>query len=192
MAIIRYQTPLLNLQHEINRMFEEFDRSLEQEPSQNTMFRPAVDVREDSDAYVVHVEVPGVPRENLDIAMQDGALLIRGRKESTSQSGDARFRRVERSYGTFARALQLPRNVDPERISASLNDGVLEVRLPKREEIKPRRIAIGGTHDAQGNLSQGIIGEGAEANGVEGTPSVDEGASANGSSSQGTLGAASA
>jgi len=154
MAIIRYQTPLLNLQHEINRMFEEFDRSVEQEPSQNTMFRPAVDVREDADAYVVHVEVPGVPRENLDIAMQDGALLIRGRKESTSQNGDARFRRVERSYGTFARALQLPRNVDPERISASLNDGVLEVRLPKREEIKPRRIAIGGTHEAQNGSSE--------------------------------------
>jgi len=150
MAIIRYQAPLLNLQHEINRMFEEFDRAIEHEPSQAAMFRPAVDVREDSDAYVVHVEVPGVPRENLDIAMQDGALLIRGRKESTSQNGDARFRRVERSYGTFARALQLPRNVDPERISASLNDGVLEVRLPKREEIKPRRISIGGTHEAQG------------------------------------------
>jgi len=150
MAIIRYQAPLLNLQHEINRMFEEFDRALEQEPSgaqSNSMFHPPVDVREDGDAYVVHVEVPGVPRENLDIAMHDGALLIRGRKESTSQSGDARFRRVERSYGSFARALQLPRNVDPERISASLSDGVLEVRLPKREEIKPRRIAIGGTHE---------------------------------------------
>jgi len=106
-------------------------------------------VREDVDAYVVHVEVPGVPRENMDIAMHDGALVIRGRKESTSQNGDARFRRVERSYGSFARALQLPRNVDPEQISASLNDGVLEVRLPKREEIKPRRIAIGDTREAQ-------------------------------------------
>ena len=163
MAIIRYQAPLLNLQHEINRMFEEFDRALEQEPAgsghSNSMFHPPVDVREDSDAYVVHVEVPGVPRENLDIAMHDGALLIRGRKESTSQSGDARFRRVERSYGTFARALQLPRNVDPERISASLNDGVLEVRLPKREEIKPRRIAIGDIHD--GASSEGASSEGA-------------------------------
>lgn len=148
MAIIRYQAPLLNLQHEINKMFEEFDRALEHEPSQGSMFRPAVDVREDPDAYVVHVEVPGVPRDNIDIAMHDGALVIRGRKENLSQGGEARFRRVERSYGTFARALQLPRNVDPERISASLNDGVLEVRLPKREDVMPRRIAIGDTHEA--------------------------------------------
>jgi len=148
MAIIRYQAPMLNLQHEINRMFEEFDRAMESESTApgSGMFRPAVDVHEDSDAYVVHVEVPGVPRENLDIAMHDGALIIRGRKESVSASGEARFRRVERAYGTFARALQLPRNVDPEKISASLNDGVLEVRLPKHEEIKPRRIAIGGVH----------------------------------------------
>jgi len=149
MAIIRYHAPLLNLQHEINQMFEEFDRALEHEPqSQGGMFRPAVDVREDVDAYVVHVEVPGVPRENMDIAMHDGALVIRGRKESTSQNGDARFRRVERSYGSFARALQLPRNVNPEQISASLSDGVLEVRLPKHEEIKPRRIAIGDTRES--------------------------------------------
>lgn len=151
MAIIRYQAPLLNLQHEINRMFEEFDRAMESESSAAPgagMFRPAVDVHEDAGAYVVHVEVPGVQRDNLDIAMHDGALLIRGRKESACQSGEARFRRVERSYGTFARALQLPRNVDPERISASLNDGVLEVRLPKREELKPRRITIGNIREA--------------------------------------------
>jgi HSP20 family protein len=89
-----------------------------------------------------------VPREAIKIEMHDGALLIRGRKESQPQGDESRFRRVERAYGTFARALQLPRNVDAERISASLNDGVLEVRLPKREEIKPRRIAIGDTHEA--------------------------------------------
>lgn len=150
MAIIRYQAPLLNLQHEINKMFEEFDRALESEPagaSGGGMFRPAVDVHEEADAYVVHVELPGVPRDNIDIAMHDGALVIRGRKESASASGEARFRRVERTYGTFARALQLPRNVDPDRISASLSDGVLEVRLPKHEEVKPRRIAIGDTRE---------------------------------------------
>jgi HSP20 family protein len=138
------------LQHEINKMFEEFDRALESDPSGAAgagMFRPAVDVHEDADAYVVHVELPGVPRDNIDIAMHDGALVIRGRKESVSASGEARFRRVERTYGTFARALQLPRNVDPDRISASLNDGVLEVRLPKHEEVKPRRIAIGDTRE---------------------------------------------
>ena len=169
MAIIRYQAPLLNLQHEINKMFEEFDRALESEPSGAGMFRPAVDVHENSDAYVVHVEVPGVPRENLDIAMHDGALLIRGRKESVSASGEARFRRVERAYGTFARALQLPRNVDPERISASLNDGVLEVRLPKREEIKPRRIAIGDTREA---AAGDVAGQENEAERVDGAASA--------------------
>jgi len=153
MAIVRYTAyPLTNLQNDINRMFDQFDQGFERsglnEDLGGGMFRPAVDVREDDQAYTIHVEVPGISQENLDISMQENALLIRGRKEQKSESEQGQYRRVERSYGTFSRALSLPRNVDGSKVSAHLNDGVLEVRLPKSEASKPRQINIGTTSDA--------------------------------------------
>jgi len=153
MGIIRYGSPMLHWQHEINRLFDDFDRTLEngavEQAANGAMFRPAVDVREEKDSYTVYVEVPGVPRENLEIAMHDGALLIRGRKEARKESGESQFRRVERSYGSFARMLQLPRGIDADNISANLSDGVLEVRLPKLEQPQPRRIAIGSSREVE-------------------------------------------
>lgn len=153
MALVRYSAyPLSNLQNQVNRMFDQFDQGFEHsslnEGLGGGMFRPAVDVREDADAYTIHVEVPGIAQENLDISMQQNTLLIRGRKEQKSDSSEGQFRRVERSYGSFSRALSLPRNVDGARVSANLNDGVLEIRLPKSEESKPRQISIGTTSDA--------------------------------------------
>jgi HSP20 family protein len=151
MAIVRYSTyPLTNLQQQMNRVFEQFDKDLlgQSDDLGGGMFRPAVDVKEDADGYTVQVEVPGVAQENLNIMMQDNTLLIKGHKEQKQQTGDAQFRRVERSYGSFARSLQLPRNVDGSKVSANLHDGVLDIRLPKLEESKPRQINIGVTTNA--------------------------------------------
>ena len=148
MAIVRYSTyPLTNLQQQMNRMFEQFDKELlgHSDDLGGGMFRPAVDVKEDADGYTVQVEVPGVPQENLNITMQENTLLIKGQREQKQEFGDAQFRRVERSYGSFARSLQLPRNVDGTKVSANLHDGVLDIRLPKLEESKPRQINIGVT-----------------------------------------------
>lgn len=151
MAIVRYSTyPMSGLQQQVNRMFEQFDKELfgANEGLGGGMFRPAVDVKEDADAYTVHVEVPGVAQENLSITMQDNTLIVRGQKEQKQESGEAQFRRIERSYGSFTRSLHLPRNVDSTRVSANLHDGVLEIRLPKHEEAKPRQINIGLSQDA--------------------------------------------
>lgn len=151
MNMIRY-TPYsaAGLQQQLNRIFDQFDPDLlgRSEELGGGMFTPAADVKEDADAYIVQVEVPGIPQEKINITLQDNVLTIRGEKAAKQENTEGQFRRVERSYGSFARSLSLPRNVEGGGVSAKLTDGVLEVRLPKREEAKPRQISIGVTHDA--------------------------------------------
>ena len=150
MSLIRYTHPMLGLQQQVNRMFDQFDSDLfgHSENSVNGLFAPAVDVKEDGDAYTVHLEVPGVAQDNLQLMLQDNVLTIKGLKEQDSEDAETRYRRVERSYGHFSRSLSLPRSVDGNAVTANLEDGVLEVRLPKREDARPRQIKIGTTRNA--------------------------------------------
>jgi HSP20 family protein len=150
MTSIRYTHPMMHLQQQINRMFDQFDNDLfgRLEGLGEGMFTPPVDIKEDADVYTVHLEVPGVSQDNLHLSLQDNVLTIKGSKEQKQESGEGRYRRIERSYGSFSRSLSLPRNVDATRVEANLEDGVLEVRLPKREESKPRQINVGVTQNA--------------------------------------------
>jgi HSP20 family protein len=150
MSLIRYTHPMMHLQQQINRMFDQFDTDLfgRLEGLGEGMFTPPVDIKEDADSYTVHLEVPGVSQDNLQLSLQDNVLTIKGSKEQKQESGEGRYRRIERSYGSFSRSLSLPRNVDATRVEANLEDGVLEVRLPKREESKPRQINVGVTQNA--------------------------------------------
>lgn len=158
MSLIRY-TPhnLSHLQQQINRMFEQqadgdvFGRS---EELGGGMFTPAVDVKEDQNAYTVHMEVPGVTEANLNITLQENVLAIRGTKEQKEEHSQGKYRRVERSYGTFARSLSLPRNVAADNVTANLEDGVLEIRLPKQEAARPRQISVGSTSQAEPSANQ--------------------------------------
>ncbi len=154
MSLIRYTPYLLpNLQQQINRMFDQVDRDAVtgSEGLGGGMFTPAVDIKEDSDAYTVHMEVPGVSQDQLNITIQDNTLIIRGQKEQKSEHGEGQYHRVERSYGVFARSLTLPRNVNSNAVTANLHDGVLEIRLPKQEEAKPRQITIGAARQGGGS-----------------------------------------
>jgi len=162
MSLIRY-TPynLSNLQQQINRMFDQVDNEFggRSEGLGGGMFTPAVDIKEDADAYTVSLEAPGVKQENLNLTLQDNVLTIRGHKEQKQEQGEGQYRRVECSYGSFARSLSLPRNVDGNGVTADLHDGVLTVRLPKHEAAKPRQINIGTSR--QGNTVEGVeVGEG--------------------------------
>ncbi|HVF09706.1 MAG TPA: Hsp20/alpha crystallin family protein [Abditibacteriaceae bacterium] len=148
MSLIRYTPyPISNLQQQINRVFDQVDpTSFESsEGLSSGMFAPAVDVKENAEAYTVAIEVPGVKQENLNLTLQDNVLIIRGHKEQAQEQSAGQYRRVERSYGSFARSLALPRNVDANGVTANLQDGVLHVRLPKHETAKPRQINIAAT-----------------------------------------------
>jgi HSP20 family protein len=103
---------------------------------------PALDISERKDAYLVTVELPGLKPEDLDITMEDGLLTIQGERQSTSDSAEQQFHRVERHYGAFRRAITLPAHVMAEGIQASSEDGVLQILLPKAEEATPKRIQV--------------------------------------------------
>ena len=105
---------------------------------------PAVDVREETERYVIEADVPGVRPEDIEVNMENGVLHISGTRHAEArQSGDG-YKRVERAVGAFSRRFSLPDTADPERISARCHNGVLEVSIPKQERTQPRRIQVEG------------------------------------------------
>jgi HSP20 family protein len=134
----------------IQRAFER-DFFAPRVPSKNggADFAPQVDVYEDKESLVISAELPGLKREEVEIALDGDILTLRGErkleKDSERKEGEGkRFHRVERSYGSFVRSFQLPSNVDGEKAHAQLTDGVLTLRLPKKEVIKGRKIEVKG------------------------------------------------
>ncbi len=106
-------------------------------------WNPRVDIAESDSEFVVKAEVPGVARDDIGIDLVDGNLVIQGEKKQASEEEGRNFYRVERSYGSFKRVFALPSRVDIEKVSASYDDGVLSVVIPKVGEAKSRRIEIG-------------------------------------------------
>ena len=134
---------LRTLQHQVNRLFEPFfGRGFEDQDLIGGTWIPAVDIAEEKDAIVVTAEVPGIKQDEIDIQYENGVLTLRGERRFEKESSEKSFHRVERTYGTFVRSFALPRSVDAEKITATYENGVLEVRVPKREDAKPKQIRI--------------------------------------------------
>jgi len=110
---------------------------------------PSLDVWETDSEVVYAFDLPGIPQDKISIETKEDTLTVSAERERTEEASDEGFYRFERRYGTFARAVGLPQGVDQEQISASYDNGVLEVRVPKPEEQKPRRIALSKTVDAK-------------------------------------------
>jgi HSP20 family protein len=105
---------------------------------------PAMDLVEADDHFVLKADLPGLAEDDVAIEVQDNVLTISGSRETEHERKEKGWYRLERSYGSFSRSLTLPEGVDAERVEANFDRGVLEVRIPKPEERKPRRISIGG------------------------------------------------
>lgn len=103
---------------------------------------PAVNISEDSDAYYVSAELPGVKAADLDLNVTANQLTLSGERKISEESTDVRYHRREREAGRFSRAIALPGDVDADRTKAKLTDGVLTVMVPKAEKAKPRQIAV--------------------------------------------------
>ena len=103
---------------------------------------PAVDIHEEENRFVLIADVPGVSRENIDISLDDGVLVVKGERSAEQDSASAGLRRRERVHGTFQRQFTLPDTVDAEHINATVKDGVLEIAIPKQEKIQPRKITV--------------------------------------------------
>jgi HSP20 family protein len=103
---------------------------------------PPMDLVEAEDHFVLKADLPGLDEGDVSIEIQDGTLTISGERKAEHESRERGWYRIERSFGSFSRSLTLPERVDPDGISASFDRGVLEVRVPKPEEHKPRRVEI--------------------------------------------------
>ena len=132
---------LTSLREEMNDLLSRF-WSHTSEPFGLAEWSPALDVSETDDAVLVHAEIPGIDPKELDIAVVGDTLTIRGEKKDETEREGRNFHRVERRYGSFTRSLRLPTPVDAEHVTARAAAGVLEIRLPKKEEARPKRIQI--------------------------------------------------
>jgi HSP20 family protein len=147
MAIVRWDPfrDLLNLQDEVNSIFRRsFFRGAEVPAAVETTatWAPALDMHESDDKLTVEVELPGLDAKDIDISLEDDILHIKGERKFTSEVKEENYHRIERAYGYFERNVPLPRKVDLDKVSASVNGGVLRIELPKAEEAKPRQIPI--------------------------------------------------
>src|SRR6266536_1674707 len=107
-----------------------------------TAWAPALDISERKDAYLVTVELPGVAADDLQITLEAGLLTIQGERHFAHDSSEQQFHRIERRYGAFRRSITLPAHVMAEGIEATVEDGVLQILVPKMEEATPKRIQV--------------------------------------------------
>ena len=103
---------------------------------------PAVDISERKDAYLVAVELPGVKPDDLEITFEDGLLTIQGERHFAHDSAEEKMHRTERYYGAFRRSITLPSHVEADKIEASVQDGVLQILVPKAPDVQAKRIQV--------------------------------------------------
>ena len=133
------------LQSEVSRLM---NGMLEGNGRQSQNWVPALDVWETPTEVVYAFDLPGIAEEQITIEVKDETLTVSAEREKTEDTSENGFYRFERRYGTFARAVGLPQGVDQDNISARYENGVLEVRVPKPEEQKPRKIELSKTLEA--------------------------------------------
>ncbi len=147
MSITRYDPfrELRLLQDEVNRLFSNnLSRSFDDEGLMRGAWTPSVDIYENKDQIVLEAELPGMNREDFELTIENNVLTLRGERRFEKKDESDNFHRVERAYGSFTRSFTLPQTVSAENATADYKNGVLRVVLQKREEVKARRIEIGG------------------------------------------------
>ncbi|MCX7805147.1 MAG: Hsp20/alpha crystallin family protein [Planctomycetota bacterium] len=142
MTLVKYDPfRIRGLQRELDNLMEEF---FGRSPFVGTdsRFVPEMDVIEDDKSVIVRMEIPGVDRDKIKVTMENGVLTISGTKEEVREAKDVQYHICERRFGTFTRKVALADFLNPEKTEASYKDGVLEIRVEKREEAKPRSIDV--------------------------------------------------
>ena len=157
MTIVRWEPfrEISSLQTEMNRLFNAAFEGPGGGGAAATAARrwtPAMDLLETEDQFVLRADLPGLSEEDVNIELEDNVLTVSGERKAEHEEKREGFYRMERAYGAFSRSLTLPKGVDPEAVTAAFDRGVLEVRVPKPEQRKPRRISIS---TGEGNSSGG-------------------------------------
>lgn len=149
-SVIQSWHPFASLRHEVDRLFEDFDRGFWRFPMGRPMFNmepfwrrelswgatPATDIVEKDDAYELTLELPGLDEKNIDIKLCDGTLTIKGEKQEEKEEKKKDYYLHERHFGSFERCFAVPEGVEPDKIEASFKKGVLTLTLPKKPEAR--------------------------------------------------------
>ena len=143
MNIVRFNpffSEVESLQNEFNRVFNE-SYGLQGRTTKTESWAPALDILETPESYRIKVDVPGIAKENIDIAVSGNVLTVKGEKEE-KEINKASYHRKERVYGMFLREISLPQNINESDIKASCSEGVLEIEIPKTEKEKTKKITV--------------------------------------------------
>ena len=145
MNIVRWYPfrDLVTLRERMNRVFEEaFTSSGEEKDLIASTWNPSVDIYEAENELVLTAEVPGVDEKDVEIKIEDNTLTIQGDRKFEKETKEENYHRIERSYGSFFRSFTLPRNIDQDKIKAERENGILKISLPKKPELKPKKVKI--------------------------------------------------
>jgi HSP20 family protein len=161
MALVRWEPvrELNSLQQEMNRLFSSFfdTPTAGNGASHARRWIPAMDLVETDEHYVLTADLPGLSQEDINLEFEGDVLTLSGERKSEHTERKEGFYRLERAAGSFSRSLTLPEGIDPEAVTATFDKGVLEVRIPKPEQRKPKKVAI-----QVGDVPKTIEAEGAE------------------------------
>lgn len=144
MTIVRWEPmrEIASLQGEVNRLFSTLFDDSGGSAAPTRRWVPPMDLVETEDSLVLRADLPGMDQDDIKVEIEDRTLTVSGEREAEHEERPEGFYRVERSFGRFERSLTLPRGVDGSTVTAQFDRGVLEVRIPKPEASRPRRIEI--------------------------------------------------
>ena len=143
MELVRFE-PFARVGNFRSLISDLFEDNLERSPARSSVnqWHPAVDVLESKDAYLIRAELPGMKRDDIKVEVKDGKLVLSGETKSEKPAEGTAYRHVERVAAKFWRSFSLPETAKADGVEASYKDGILEIRVPKAEESKPRQIEI--------------------------------------------------
>lgn len=145
MAIIRWDPfrDLMTLRERMNRLFEDtFSARGEERDLISGSWTPSVDIYESENALVLTAELPGVDENDIEIKIEDNTLTLNGERKFEKETKQENYHRIERAYGTFSRSFTLPQSIDHDKIQAEHENGILKITMPKKAELKPRKVKI--------------------------------------------------
>jgi len=145
MAIIRWDPfrDLVTLRERMNRLFEDaFTSRGEEKDLVASSWSPSVDIYETENEIVLTAEIPGVDEKNIEIKLEDNTLSLKGDRNFEKETKEENYHRIERAYGSFYRSFTLPQNIDQDNIKAESENGILKITMPKKPELKPKKVKI--------------------------------------------------
>ena len=146
MQLVRWNpmNEMFSFRRPLNRMFDDFflPRTTTEDGSLTWGWNPVVDIYDNDDNIVIKAELPGVSKKDIEIDIKDRVLTLKGERSADNEVKEDNYYRRERTYGRFERSFTLPANVDPDKIKADYNDGVLKIEVPKPENQKPKQITV--------------------------------------------------